>query len=177
MPDLATHADTSAPLLAAPAPGTDSTTLPPASPAPAPPAPVAPVWSDAMKEHVRSLIARWQPILLLQGHNITVVYSDVASPDGDSHVGQMISNHPYIDGHELTLYPSFIKDDREYQSRVILHELLHVHASTMKHLLHAVLVKEALVMWREVKNADEHLVDTLTSIVLKLVNQQTSGQP
>lgn len=133
------------------------------------------VWTDLDKARIAEYADFWRGILMLNGWQITILYKDCPCEDDESTAAEISTNHPYRSSWKITCYPLLLEDKEPEQSRKILHELVHILTSPMKNAAHD-LVSEKLVLWRDIRSREEHLVDWVTNVVVALADTHTDKQ-
>jgi hypothetical protein len=131
------------------------------------------VWSAKDKNRITAMVEKWRGLLLLNGHHVHVKFSDTARVDDDGKensgaCAEMASNHPYMSGHALTVYPSLLDElDAGEVERKIIHELAHIITFPQRELARR-LFRDMFVTAEESKNACETATDWIANIVWAL---------
>lgn len=133
--------------------------------------------TTAEKKRVVALVEKWRGLLFLNGWRISVEWSPVPDKDEEETHAEIDVFYPYMNA-RITIYPRFWSspgNDPDEQERKIVHELCHCLTRRMKGLAHD-LLSEKLVVWREVKEHDEHLTDWVANVVYAMWTMKGRGQ-
>lgn len=122
-----------------------------------------PAWSPSDKARIERLVLKWRGLLLLSGYDITARFKNEASADGNT-AAEVTTNYPYRCGYVIDFYPCFVDSALAEQERRVIHELVHFITIPMKAAAHD-LVSEKLVLWRDIKDRDETMVDWIATIL------------
>lgn len=130
------------------------------------------VWSDANKERVISWVEKWRGLLMMNGHHVNLKFHDDAhvdaSGDRDRCPAQMSSNHPYMSGHLMELFPAFLDEpDANEAERRIVHELAHIITFPQRELVRR-MFRDQFVTATESRNACETATDWIANIIWAL---------
>lgn len=122
-------------------------------------------WTDAHRDRILSWVDKWRGMLLLNGHQIQVVFAETPDPDRPDCAASMTPNNPYMSGHRLTCWSHFLDTtDHKEQERRIIHELVQIRTQPMKALIGEVL-RDKMVTWRNVEDEDERLTDWIANVI------------
>jgi hypothetical protein len=145
-----------------------------AAPEPKPVAvePQAVVWSEENKARIAEWVEKWRGLLLMNGHHFNLKFHDDAHVDefGDKDhcPATMSSNHPYMSGHLLEVFPAFLNEpDQGEAERRIVHELTHIITFPQRELTRR-LFRDRFVTADEAKNANETATDWIANIIWAL---------
>ena len=135
------------------------------------------LWTNTLKERFIGYVVKWRGLLLMNGYHINVEFSETAHPDkddGETTSAEILTNHPYLSGHKITIYPRILKEsDEDEQERKIVHELAHIITQGQKLLVRRT-IEDKFVTWEEVKNENERATDWIANIVFALHSPDTS---
>ncbi len=122
-----------------------------------------PVWSASNKARITKLILKWRGLLLLNGYEVIVRFENVESADKNT-AAELTGNYPYRCGYIVTFYPCFLCSSPYEMERKVIHELVHIISRGLKGAAHD-LVSEKLVLWRDIVEREEAMVDWIATIL------------
>ncbi len=122
----------------------------------------------AQTAEVDRWIDKWQPLLFLHQWHLFRNYAEFPCDDNADTVASCSADSTYKSAH-ITFYPKFFAEPSAAQREEnVIHELCHCVQDTVKNLFYTCVVKERLVPWREIKEADERVVQHMTNIIFQL---------
>lgn len=125
---------------------------------------IKPVWSRTNKTRIERLVLKWRGLLLLNGYQINLNFEPKQKIGEPELAADVDTNYPYRSGYTISFWPRFLDSAKDEQARKVIHELVHIITIPMKAAAHD-LVSEKLVLWRDIKDRDETMVDWIATIL------------
>lgn len=123
--------------------------------------------TKAQKDEADRFIDKWQPLLFLHQWHLIRKYSEWAD-ENDADTCASCSADAIYKHATITFYPKFFGEISHTREESVIHELCHCVAEPTKNLMYTCVVKEKHTTWRELKEADERVVQHMTNIIFQL---------